>query len=374
MAQAAQPGLLIRVDTKSAEFEQKHLKGVILCDFKSAKISSPTRYVNSRIRQLFHDHPHFVHSRAGPNKVTILCSNQQTLDDCIREGHRVIEDTKDVTRVHIRGAQCVSKNSLTRVLSTHVGRVRPDSLRLSSWVRHQSDYGDIAFADVVLRPSVTLPITFDVYEDEEAVGSFTVEPARAKTEKASNPSQGLGSVQEGNRLPNSLRASASEAGGGWRLVQRPKGNHLRPSANNRTGPLPAFGGPSLTPTSQLPRSAQPHQRRTGFDLSDFDDEGNVGGEFGEVQPGDVTEPLLAPGTDRETPSRASSTPTAITSPPSAPIAQVTDHQPPQATGEVQPGDVSGPLLAPGTDRETPSRASPTPTATISPIRSHRPSD
>ena len=106
MAQAAQAGLLIRVDTKSAEFEQKHLKGVILCDFKSAKISSPTRFVNSRIRQLFHDHPHFVHSRAGPNKVTILCSNQQTLDDRIREGYRVIEDTKDVTRVHIRGAQC----------------------------------------------------------------------------------------------------------------------------------------------------------------------------------------------------------------------------------------------------------------------------
>ena len=97
MAQAAQAGLLIRVDTKSAEFEQKHLKGVILCDFKSAKISSPTRFVNSRIRQLFHDHPHFVHSRAGPDKVTVLCSNRQTLDDCIREGYRVIEDTKDVT-------------------------------------------------------------------------------------------------------------------------------------------------------------------------------------------------------------------------------------------------------------------------------------
>ena len=189
MAQSAQP---IRVDLKSTEFDLKHHKGVVLCDFKSTKIISPTKYVNARIRQLFHDHPHFVHSRAGPNKITILCTNQQTLDDCVREGLRVIEQTKDVTRVHVRGAQCVSKHSLTQVLNGHVGRVVPNSLRLSSWVRHQTDYGDVAFADVVLRSGVTLPISFDVYEDDEAVGTFTVEPARAKTEKSPNMSQRQG--------------------------------------------------------------------------------------------------------------------------------------------------------------------------------------
>jgi hypothetical protein len=114
------------------------------------------------------------------NKITVLTTNQRTLQDILTEGRRIIEETRDTTRIHIGGTQCVSRSSLLRILGEHVGRVVTDSLRLSSWMQHQNQYGDIAFADVILGAGATLPITFEVVEEGEAVGSFTVDLAKAK--------------------------------------------------------------------------------------------------------------------------------------------------------------------------------------------------
>ncbi len=47
-------------------------------------------------------------------------------------------------------------------------------------MHHQTHYGDIAFADVILSDGVSLPITFQVVEEGEEVGSFTVDLAKAK--------------------------------------------------------------------------------------------------------------------------------------------------------------------------------------------------
>ncbi len=66
----------------------------------------------------------------------------------------------------------------------HIGRVTTSSLRLSSWMQNQTQYGDIAFADVILGDGVSLPITLQVVEEGEEVGSFTVGLAKAKAADA----------------------------------------------------------------------------------------------------------------------------------------------------------------------------------------------
>ena len=106
-----------------------------------------------------------MHSRVESNKITVLTANQRTLQDILTEGRRIIEETRDTTRIHIGGTQCVSRSTLLRILGEHVGRVVTDSLRLSSWMQHQTQYGDIAFADVILGVGATLPITFEVVEE-----------------------------------------------------------------------------------------------------------------------------------------------------------------------------------------------------------------
>ena len=124
----------VRVELKAADFTLANTRGVLVCDFKSTKIwTSPARFVNSRLRQVFKDNPGFVHSRVEAHKITLLTKNERTLQDILAEGRRIIEETRDLTRVHIGGTQCVSRNSLLQILGEHVGRVTTSSLRLSSW-------------------------------------------------------------------------------------------------------------------------------------------------------------------------------------------------------------------------------------------------
>ena len=128
-----------------------------------------------------------MHSRVEAGKITVLTTSTRALQDILTTGKRIIEETRDVTRVYISGTQCVSRSSLLGILGEHVGHVATDSLRLSSWMQHQTQYGDIAFADVIINDGVSLPITFEVVEDGEAVGSFTVDLAKAKAAEASAP-------------------------------------------------------------------------------------------------------------------------------------------------------------------------------------------
>ncbi len=103
-----------------------------------------------------------------------MCASQSSPrtnapSDILTEGRRIIEETRDATRIHIGGTQCVSRSTLLRILDEHVGRVVTDSLRLSSWMQHQTQYGDIAFADVILGVGASLSIMFEVVEEGEAV-------------------------------------------------------------------------------------------------------------------------------------------------------------------------------------------------------------
>ena len=157
---------IVRVEVQAADFTLAHVRGELACNFTSNKIrTSPARYVNSRLRQTFKDNPGFMHSRVKSNKITVLTTNLRILQDILTEGRRIIEETRDTTRIHIGGTQCVSRSTLLRILGEHVGRVVTDSLRLCSWMQHQTQYGDIAFADVILGVGGTLPITFEVVKE-----------------------------------------------------------------------------------------------------------------------------------------------------------------------------------------------------------------
>ena len=205
----------VRVETKASDFALTHTRGVLVCDFKSNKIrTSAARFINSRLRQIFKDNPGFVHSRVEAGKITVLTTSTRALQDILTTGKRIIEETRDVTRVYISGTQCVSRSSLLGILGEHVGHVATDSLRLSSWMQHQTQYGDIAFADVIINDGVSLPITFEVVEDGEAVGSFTVDLAKAKAAEASAPPPQLRSAGPRCSAPQGP-ASASAVNDGW---------------------------------------------------------------------------------------------------------------------------------------------------------------
>ena len=218
----------VRVETKASDFALTHIKGVLVCDFMSNKIrTSPARFINSRLRQIFKDNPGFVHSRVESGKITVLTTSTRALQDVLTTGKRIIEETRDVTRVYISGTQCVSRSSLLGILNEHVGRVATDSLRLSSWMQHQSHYGDIAFADVILGDGVSLPITFEVVEEGEAVGSFTVDQAKAKAADAEPPPrqtvpQGR---DDGWRSHNTVRRQGAARRPDPRTEPRPSNNH-----------------------------------------------------------------------------------------------------------------------------------------------------